>query len=418
MHAINNTPTVPHDYYGLFGKLREANIPCARFHDTGGEFGGSRYIDIDNIFPNPDADENDPASYDFAFTDALLSELAKVGVKPFYRLGATIENNQRLRAYHIYPPKDFAKWARVCEMVVRHYNEGWADGYRFGIEYWEIWNEPDNEPEIADNPMWKGTKEQYFELYRTVYTHLKSCFPNLKIGGYASCGFYALSASDFSRTAHSSPRTDYFVEFFLDFLAYIKSNNVDLDFFSWHSYAGIGENVRYADYVRMKLDEFGYGGCEIIFNEWNPGIGLRGMQQDASNILAMMCAMQNSPTDMCMYYDGQMSSNYCGLFDPVKHTVFPAYYAFYIFGRLFELGIQAKCEVDCGGVYAIAAQNSRQRGIAIVNNSDAEVHVIVIADDIGDMNVYRLDDKHMFVKTEENAGDIILPPWGIIYAQT
>ena len=26
------------------------------------------------------------------------------------------------------PPKDYAKWARICEHVVRHYNEGWGWG--------------------------------------------------------------------------------------------------------------------------------------------------------------------------------------------------------------------------------------------------------------------------------------------------
>lgn len=153
MHAINNMPTVPYDSFGLYSKYTQAHIPYARLHDTGGPFGGARYVDIENIFPNFDADENDPASYDFAFTDVALAEMAKAGVKPFYRLGCTIENQCRIKAYHIYPPKDPAKWARICEHIIMHYNEGWADGYHYDIEYWEIWNEPDNEPDMMVNPM-------------------------------------------------------------------------------------------------------------------------------------------------------------------------------------------------------------------------------------------------------------------------
>ena len=63
------------------------------------------------------------------------------------------------------PPEDAAKWARICANIVRHYNEGWADGFHYGITYWEIWNEPDNEESIELNNMWKGTKEQYYDLY-------------------------------------------------------------------------------------------------------------------------------------------------------------------------------------------------------------------------------------------------------------
>jgi len=43
--------------------------------------------------------------------------------------------------------------------VVMHYNKGWANGFTYGIKYFEIWNEPDF------SPFWAGTGEQYHELY-------------------------------------------------------------------------------------------------------------------------------------------------------------------------------------------------------------------------------------------------------------
>ena len=52
--------------------LQQANMPYSRLHDVGGAFGGNRFVDIPNLFRDFDADENDPTSYDFAFTDVLL----------------------------------------------------------------------------------------------------------------------------------------------------------------------------------------------------------------------------------------------------------------------------------------------------------------------------------------------------------
>ena len=415
MHAINNAPTVPYDYLGLYDSLRDAAVPYARLHDTGGRYGGSRYVDIENIFPDFDADENDPSSYDFAFTDVLLKELTAHGIKPFYRLGATIENYHKIRAYHIYPPKDAGKWARICEHIIRHYNEGWADGYRMDIEYWEIWDEPDNEPEIDDNPMWKGTKECFFVLYCTAYTHLKACFPQLKIGGYASCGFYALSSADFSHIANSSPRTEYFVEFFLDFLSYIKEHGVGLDFFSWHSYACDNDNVGYAQYVRSKLDEFGFCGCEVFLNEWNPGIRNRGTLRDASDILTMMCRLHETPTDMCMYYDGWIYSGYCGLFDPLRHGLFPAYYAFLMFGNLYRLKNQVLCSTDGNDIYALAASDGITHGIVVVNHTAQEQNIHLNTD--SKFHIRRVDESHSYEEEETmpDTNNITLSAYGIAY---
>ncbi|MHC1695165.1 MAG: hypothetical protein AB9835_07815 [Eubacteriales bacterium] len=376
MHGIGNAPLLGTSEH-LFHYLGEAGIPYSRLHDTGGEYGCGRFVDIANIFRDFEADASDPSSYDFAFTDWLLAALDRQGVKPFYRLGATIENSHKIKAYNIYPPKDAHKWAQICEGIIRHYNEGWADGFRYGIEYWEIWNEPDNEPEIADNPMWKGTPEEYFHLYEVTSNHLKKCFPQLKIGGYASCGFYALSNADFSETAHSTSRVEYFVEFFHSFLKYITHPDYrsPFDFFSWHSYAGIADNVRYAKYARDTLDRYGFTQTESIFNEWNPGIDNRGLLRDAAYIAAMLCAMQRAHVDICMYYDGQVHSSYGGMFNPITKDVFKAYYAFKAFNELYMLGHEVHCEGEGQGVFALAATDGKECAVLLVNANEIDMEV-------------------------------------------
>ena len=55
MHAINNAPILgARDV--MFHYLTEAGIPYSRLHDTGGAYGGGRFVDIPNLFRNFDAD--------------------------------------------------------------------------------------------------------------------------------------------------------------------------------------------------------------------------------------------------------------------------------------------------------------------------------------------------------------------------
>ena len=120
MHAVGQPPftggfcTID---FSPMQVLKDANIPYSRLHDVGGVFGGNRFVDIPNIFRNFDADETDPASYDFTFTDALLEGLESYGVKPYFRLGVTIENQCVVKAYHIHPPKDYGKWQESASIL-------------------------------------------------------------------------------------------------------------------------------------------------------------------------------------------------------------------------------------------------------------------------------------------------------------
>ena len=379
MHGINNAPFIWANC-DMFPYLTEAGIPYSRLHDTGGMFGGGVYVDIANVFPNFDADPYDPASYEFPFTDFLLQQLKAAGVQPFYRLGCTIENYQKAIApRRIFPPQDPLKWAVICEHIIRHVNEGWANGHHLGIEYWEIWNEPDNQPDPADNPMWKGTMEEYFELYEVASCHLKTCFPHLKIGGYASCGFYEILNMESASAANVSSRTGYFIEFFEKFLAHVTSpkHKSPLDFFSWHSYADRNANIAFAKYARETLDKHGLTHTESILNEWHPGTHRRGTLEDATHVAAMLIAMQNSPVDMLAYYDGQMETPYGGLFNPLTMSPFKAYYAMKAFGALYRLGMQYPL---CGqapdgqiteGVYALAAGDDQGKvAVMLVNTED------------------------------------------------
>ncbi len=383
MHAVGQPP-----FYGMyfekFKYLTAANIPYSRLHDTGGAYGRSVFVDIPNLFRDFDADENDEVSYDFAFTDVLLSELMKAGVKPYFRLGVTIENYPHIRAYRIYPPKDFSKWARICEHVIRHYNEGWANGFTYGIEYWEIWNEPDSKTERG-SMMWLGTEEEYFDLYAVTAKHLKKCFGDtIKIGGFASCGFYAITdpeilAAEKNGTLADLPESKqnliYFKEYFERFLAFIKAENAPIDFFSYHSYDPVGNTLMHQAYVEKTLEAMGYGDIEIHLNEWNTHheVESMGTAAAAASSAAMMCAMQDTKMSVMNFYDARLGlSNYCGLFDPRWRRPFVTYDAFLSFGTLYALGTQVEVKGAEDGLYATAATDGKENAILLANIGEAK----------------------------------------------
>ena len=150
-------------YRSNMESYKAAKIPYSRNHDSAfhSVYGGPYSHDITNIFPRFDADVNDPASYDFACTDESILCTLDAGTETFFRLGQSIEH--QIKKHGTLPPKDFQKWAEICEHIILHYNYGWADGYKLGIKYWEIWNEPDLDPDDSKNKRtWGGTQAQFF----------------------------------------------------------------------------------------------------------------------------------------------------------------------------------------------------------------------------------------------------------------
>ena len=420
LHGVNNAPVRVNGKRGQ-DEFKAAGIPFVRTHDTAYAYGGTRYVDIPNVFPDFAADETDPASYDFAFTDAYLKPLVAAGCKIFYRLGVTIENNWKIKAYNIHPPKDFAKWARICEHVVRHCNEGWADGFRWNIEYWEIWNEPENPP------MWQGTKDQFFELYRVTANHLKKTFPTIKVGGYAGCGFYVVD-DEKKREASAFYRS--FVTWFEDFCRFVQTpeTKAPLDFFSWHLYVSpqwsVDRIATHAAYVRRTLDAAGLTATENIFNEWNVFRGPAEDQWDivkshvgAANIAAAFCLMQGTSIDKAMYYDACPTRCYCGLFYFPSQRTTPCYEAFRAWNELAKLGTSVPASVVGRGLYAAAAKAGKRRAFLISNVGDAPATVSVSADQ-GSFTLYRIDAEHATL-TEDcqwQDGSLTVPANGVVLA--
>ncbi len=373
MNAVNNGPLVARkdQTRGNLLSFQALHIPFARVHDAAfcAAYGGEHTVDISAVFPRFEADPDDPASYDFTLTDRYMEAIRLGGAEPFYRLGSKIEHLPK--KYGILPPPDFKKWAVVCEHIVRHLNEGWADGHHYGIRYWEIWNEPDLawEPTVPleDKKTWTGTPEQFFDLFKVSARHLKQCFPDLKIGGPAVCS--PIGNGDWT------PR-------FLNAMANDPEGRVPMDFFSWHTYCNepkwIAHNARE---VRKMLDAAGYTDTESHCNEWNyvrgwtddwiysirSMIGIKGAAFQA----AVMADCQNAPVDMLMYYDARPCAMN-GIWNQYDLSPLKGWYALDAFRALADLGRLVRTQIDetDGGeeLHAVAAKcrrNGRRRAALI-----------------------------------------------------
>ena len=346
MHSVNNGPASTRGLNN-FDAFRDAGFPFARTHDAAfcSTYGGQHTVDIINIFPDFSKDENDPASYDFDLTDEYMESIMAAGTKVFYRLGNKIEHESK--RYGAIPPADYGKWARICEHVIRHMNEGWANGHEYGIEYWEIWNEPDLHPQC-----WDSDDESFYPLYDAAARHLKKCFPQLKIGGPAV-------------TNIGSTR---FLEGFFRYITRDPADPAPLDFFSFHLYAREPEEyARDARRARALCDRFGYPAAEIILNEWNyvrhwtpkeeilysyyTNRSLKG----ASFVAGAVIEAQKSPLDHFMYYDARIDTHWNGLFDYYSRDPLPPYWSLWAFNRLYRLGTEAESGTGDPELHAAAA---------------------------------------------------------------
>ena len=428
MHAVGQPPmefvSMEHFHY-----LTEAGIPQSRLHDVAGAYGSNRFVDVPNIFRDFSADENDPASYSFAFTDLLITALVEAGVEPYFRLGVTIENHRHIERFSTYPPEDFDKWARVCEHIIRHYNEGWANGYHYGIKYWEIWNEADDCLDYNQSYMWCAPMEEYFRLYDITAKHLKSCFgDSIKVGGYAAVGVYKPEKDpDFTGLDHPAiDNSEHKIEFIHAFFKYISEHNSPIDYFSYHSYASVERTVTFVRYYDAILKKYGYDHLERHLNEWSlcwaiPGVNCNEKDHLAfsSGSLAMMLALQREPVDILHYYDARMTSS-CngGLFNSETRKPTNTYFAFHMFNDLYKLGSEVACECDDSAIYAIAATNGKRSALVISNdkNNTVEIDLELMGVDAADAEIFRIDDTYRYSPTGEKIkdGKITVKPYSCV----
>ena len=240
--GMNNSPRIKSEpamikENELFKRLGPARV---RHHDAALTDPGFALIDVSRIFPLFKADHNDPECYDFGPTDLYLEQVVKCGVDIEFRFGESIEHSAT--RFRVKPPADTEKWAEICVNILRHYNEGWANGKKWNIKYASLWEEPDNKK------LFDGPYEEFLKLYESFATKLKKAFPKLKVGGPQ-----AIRLSSLEKLA-----------------AMCKEKSIPLDFLSCTQYAR--NPIDFANHmrdVRKLADKYGFKKAEVFLSEWN-----------------------------------------------------------------------------------------------------------------------------------------------------
>lgn len=218
---------------------REIGFRYIRFHGL---------LDDDMGVYKEDADGN--PRYNFQYIDALYDALIALHIRPFVELSfmpsSLASGKQTVFWYkgNITPPKDMNKWEGLIRALTTHWKQ------RYGEEeishwYFEVWNEPDLKI------FFTGSGQDYFNLYRATATSIKSVCPSCRVGGPAS------ATAPFEK----------------DFLEYVNSNHVPVDFVSTHIYA-----------IKSGFVDASTGRVSTVFDT-SPDVIVGRMRESHENIL-------------------------------------------------------------------------------------------------------------------------------------
>ncbi|MCS6956738.1 MAG: glycosyl hydrolase [Patescibacteria group bacterium] len=222
-----------------------------------------KYIRVDHIYDFYDVfsyDSNNNIKLNFDKLDQVVCRIYQAGAKPFFSLGympSSLSEDGSL----IGKPKKWSDWSYLVKKTIERYSGkntvlpcGINYSYWRSDIYYEVWNEPDLE--TFGKWHYSGNKN-YLELYFYSIKGAQNAldvFP-FKIGGPATTALYK--------------------NWIQKFLDYIISNNLRIDFLSWHHYSKktndyiddivklnkwLTENPKYYQYVNLPkiISEWGY----------------------------------------------------------------------------------------------------------------------------------------------------------------
>lgn len=223
-----------------------------------------RYIRLDHIYDFYDVVSRDSSgnlSFNFSKLDQTVCDIYHTGAKPFFSLGympPTMSDDGSL----IGKPKNWHEWTFLVQKTVEHYSNketvlpcgALEDFWKTNI-YYEVWNEPD----LESFGKWRyvGGDKSYSDLY---FYSVKGAQQSqnvlpFKIGGPVTTALYKN-----------------WIQKFLDF---VNTNNLRIDFLSWHHYSKktddytddiiklnkwLGESPKYDRYENLPkiISEWGY----------------------------------------------------------------------------------------------------------------------------------------------------------------
>lgn len=244
---------------------------------------------------------NGKVVYNWQYIDDVYDRMLNLGVRPFVELsffpeGIAADNSKTQMWYRNKVSFDAAKmdkWHDLIKAFTQHVVD------RYGIEevltwYFEVWNEP-NLNLSPKAGFLDGTKSDYFLLYKTTVTAIKSVDQRLKVGGPATSNFIA--DKRYEGEIYDTQKSRFYPSEIInkqkweapwmeEFLAFCAKENLPVDFISAHPYptdyaldpvSGHSRGAtRYvhstrddASWLKEILAKSNYPNAEIHLTEWS-----------------------------------------------------------------------------------------------------------------------------------------------------
>jgi xylan 1,4-beta-xylosidase len=183
--------------------------------------------------------------YHWETLDTFIENILATGAKPILALCFKPKVLFPKIDQHIVHPTDYEEWEKLIFELVKHCNAA----KKFGVEYWEISNEPDIGEDGGCPFLFQ--KEDYVTFYQHTAAAIQRADPKAKIGGPALAWY-------------RSEIADALIE-------HCGKTNTPLNFFSWHVYHSDPKFFRTSiREVKAKLARFPkLKDCETIIDEWN-----------------------------------------------------------------------------------------------------------------------------------------------------
>lgn len=342
-------------------KFNEAEYP--RLKDV-----GFKMVDvIAPPMPLNSSDINNPSKYNFTIPDKQIETLINVGAIPM--LWFPLEKK----------PSNLNDYATYVINVVRHFNQGWGNGYKWNVKVFRFGNEPDN-PEF-----WKGSQQEWFEAYAAGAKALKKMDPNFILNTFGIMDFRVKSGSP-SNWPTNSPSN-----WLINFLTYAKNNNVPVDYVSIHGYAPLPHYMFYENFklLQEELNKYPtlsnlYGAPRPSNDEWDIMLGdlwsgSYGKQFDtawaASLRINALVNMIEQGLQFSLAHTGA-SNRDCHdfLLIDCKGNKKSSYYAFKGFNWLYGADRLSTTGTDHANFAAIAGRKDNVV-IVVISNYDVEAYL-------------------------------------------
>lgn len=366
----------------ISGLFRDMRVPHVRNSGWDTRYTKHAFL-VSCIFPNENADDTDPSSYDFSLTDKYIMSIYNCSAECIYSFSDSDTDSS-------FCFRDPEKWVRVCLYIIRHYNNYWANGYAFDIRCFELSPPPDAYE--------RHGKDNVHKLYERLARAIKLADESYKIGGLSF---------------------DAYCDYGRDLLKLCSAKKIPLDFISMTYF---GDSVIQLSEVCEKYEamilNLGLSDTYIMVSAWNymkevsDKYTPRAIAENADGMHSVeskrlfesqadiegssFCASVLLSLDgidrvkQAFYYDAQPSvSKYCGICDRYGNAQKP-YYAFCAYSDIAGMPSGVMCvseqypRMRHTGIWARGGKNERGEAVVMISSFDGVGNVDVRLENIPD----------------------------------